>query len=176
MSCGHLLTFTIRLHGTCGSCCSWIHTTASVLYRRVCGIHCVKPLMLREMFSYIASPIVGSIAGGLVMSAAIPEPRAFFCLMFALFGAAIATPITLIVGIPSVYLLRRTTRTMLPWLLVIALVVACIVLLSIHCALGSCTAPPPHSFIFSVTTAAVTVFVFIGLTSHESGAGSPSES
>jgi hypothetical protein len=51
VSCRRLLTTEASIHGACGSYCSWMYPTASVLFRRFCGIHCVRPLSETQLGS-----------------------------------------------------------------------------------------------------------------------------
>lgn len=53
VSCGRLLTASANTHAACGSCCSCMYPTASVLSRRVCGIHWLSFFMYRKNMSEI---------------------------------------------------------------------------------------------------------------------------
>ena len=58
--CGRLLDVQPSIQGACRRCCSWMYPTASVLYRRLCGINYVR--------RKLAAPLIASESKGEIMS------------------------------------------------------------------------------------------------------------
>ena len=118
--------------------------------------------MLTRAVAYLASPVVGVIAGGIAMSFAVPGPAAMFSIAYAAFGASLAIVATLVVGLPAVALLRRIGKPLLPWLLLPAIAGALLFVLLLQCALataGCGDTPPVHNLVFAVVSAVVTALL-----------------
>src|SRR4051812_30602710 len=109
--------------------------------------------MLRTAFAFLAAPVVGSVAGGLAMSAAVPGPAAMFSVMYVVFGGSIAFAATLFVGIPTVAVLRHKVRSFLPWLVAVALTTSICIAVALQCVLARCSFGPLHNVVFAAVSA-----------------------
>jgi hypothetical protein len=111
--------------------------------------------VLRWLFSFIAAPLVGLVAGALAVF--LVEPRAAVLAgTFVVVGAFLAVPAAVVIGLPIVLLARNGRALRLPSLLLVGVPAASGITLVANCLLLSCVAGPWFSYLFAVVCAVAT--------------------
>jgi hypothetical protein len=114
--------------------------------------------LLQTTFAFLASPLVGAVAGGIAVALATPGPAAMLGVMFAVIGGAVAVASALLFGLPTVLLARRASARRLPWLLVVSVPAGVLMALLVQCAISACAVGPAQNHLFGVVTGITTAF------------------
>jgi hypothetical protein len=119
--------------------------------------------LLQTIFAFVASPLVGAIAGGIAVALVTPGPTAMLGVMFTVIGGAVAVAAALIFGLPTVLLARHASAHRLPWLLAVSVPVGLLMALLVQCAISACAVGPAQNHLFGVITGVTTALVLHAL-------------
>jgi hypothetical protein len=119
--------------------------------------------VLRTAVAFFFAPLAGAVVGGIVLAVVMPGNVGLLILMYIGAGSFIALSASLVVGVPTLLLLRRTGAPLLPWLLVVAVPSGWLCAVAVQCLLRGCATGPWHGIVFALTTAAATAVVLSAL-------------
>ncbi|WP_143029143.1 hypothetical protein [Rhodoferax sp. OV413] len=112
--------------------------------------------------AFIGAPVVGSIAGGVAVFLSAPGSAAMLGVYYFLFGSIFSCAAALLVGAPTLMLLRGRAKHVATYFVGISIVIALLIATAFQSALiGAPELPSVRVAMFAVVSAVVTAVLIL---------------